>query len=966
MSQQDGSNGNLAASRRQEEEQFANAQQSQAGGPQPLQMQAGHLQQQLPQSLLDEGGSSSLVYDRTIKVPKTGYADLGMRVPPVKERNPDFNLKASSAAAAPTPSKDAAGQGLALQAAGAMLAGPAPGSGAASTGGDSAKSSSEGDDPQATVIPNLAAYVNVNPNLPQLFHAVRGGPLAAHVTAELLGKAVPVAVDRAIREIIQPVVERSVSIACITAKNVVAKDFAMEADEAKLRKAARLMVANLAGSLALVTCREPLHASISSHLRTLLVNAMNAAVAGSGGASTASQPPAVQLRDQETSALDQCVAICSTENLELGCMLIEKAATEKAIRDVDESLADEAAVRKTSREQKGRPYYDASIFDAGRYPKELPDALRPKPGGLRPDQLAVYDAFQRIPRQPAPSAPRPDGPGADPLGADGPPPTAGAGGQLNMTAMNAIALKLNGSVTTLLTTAGPRAPEISLAMIPPEHEIKQLIAAVPRVVAGGGGTLSSADNDAVLGFAQGIFKQLYEVTLSERLRLEALVALLEMTNRLCPQLGRDMGTWATYAPTKTDGQRKLHRAVLLLLVRSNLIQIGGLDAYLAKNANEGRDQVWLEFLILFVRTAVLENIAPPGKMPKMIGVVRGIAALEEGSTEINPAFRKAAVRLLEEIRNALTAGDARPDGGKGPGAGSGARLSYEEGSSMSPASLRQLRGASLAIAKTSQTFASADPPNAKQLVTEVLVQWLRVQNDAAGNDKIVAQFLQRLGQQFGVGSNDDQTERFLRLSAEVVVESCAKNKGQLDYQAVDGYAKLLSAVTRYMNSGGTPEQVSQQRLALLNKVLGVLARALVTGYEKAKRGGAAWDQRPWFRLLLDLVCELNAPDPALDPIKGGIVGVFGSTFHVVQPLVVPGFSFAWLELISHRMFLTNLLLTKDQKGWGIMHQLLIDLFLFMEPHLRKVELTDAIKKYYDGALRVILMLVHDFPAFLAA
>ena len=66
------------------------------------------------------------------------------------------------------------------------------------------------------------------------------------------------------------------------------------------------------------------------------------------------------------------------------------------------------------------------------------------------------------------------------------------------------------------------------------------------------------------------------------------------------------------------------------------------------------------------------------------------------------------------------------------------------------------------------------------------------------------------------------------------------------------------------------------------------------------------------------------------------------------------------------MFLSNLLVAKDQKGWGIMHQLLIDLFLFLEPHLRKIELTDAVKKYYDGALRVILMLVHDFPTFLAA
>jgi CCR4-NOT transcription complex subunit 1 len=37
----------------------------------------------------------------------------------------------------------------------------------------------------------------------------------------------------------------------------------MESDEAKMRKAGQLMVANLAGSLALVTCREPLRASVS-------------------------------------------------------------------------------------------------------------------------------------------------------------------------------------------------------------------------------------------------------------------------------------------------------------------------------------------------------------------------------------------------------------------------------------------------------------------------------------------------------------------------------------------------------------------------------------------------------------------------------------------------------------------------------------------------------------------------------
>ena len=42
-----------------------------------------------------------------------------------------------------------------------------------------------------------------------------------------------------------------------------------------------------------------------------------------------------------------------------------------------------------------------SIFNNLRYPGALPDALRPKPGGLHPHQLLVYEAFQRVPRQPS-------------------------------------------------------------------------------------------------------------------------------------------------------------------------------------------------------------------------------------------------------------------------------------------------------------------------------------------------------------------------------------------------------------------------------------------------------------------------------------------------------------------------------------------------------------------------------------
>jgi len=93
--------------------------------------------------------------------------------------------------------------------------------------------------------------------------------------------------------------------------------------------------------------------------------------------------------------------------------------------------------------------------------------------------------------------------------------------------------------------------------------------------------------------------------------------------------------------------------------------------------------------------------------------------------------------------------------------------------------------------------------------------------------------------------------------------------------------------------------------------------------------------------------------------------VFGSALHVVQPCVVPGFAFAWLQLISHRMFLSNLMILPNDKGWALAHQLLIDLFIFLEPHLRSADMNDAVKHLYNGTLRFLLVLVHDFPNFLA-
>lgn len=118
-------------------------------------------------------------------------------------------------------------------------------------------------------------------------------------------------------------VERSVTISCISTRELVVKDFATEPKEDKLRKASHLMAQKLAGSLALVTCKEPLRSNMQSHIRSYLSE--------TGFGDVAQQ--------------DAVVLLLMQDNLDVACAAIEKAATERALHDVDQAFEDQYEAR---------------------------------------------------------------------------------------------------------------------------------------------------------------------------------------------------------------------------------------------------------------------------------------------------------------------------------------------------------------------------------------------------------------------------------------------------------------------------------------------------------------------------------------------------------------------------------------------------------------------------------------------
>ena len=109
--------------------------------------------------------------------------------------------------------------------------------------------------------------------------------------------------------------------------------------------------------------------------------------------------------------------------------------------------------------------------------------------------------------------------------------------------------------TVLLAVSGARACEVKLVVLPADHQICRLLAAVK-------GRCPTGPNRPTRAF-----KRSYELSLAEPLRLEWSLCW-QSSALFVPNLGK---TWATYyAPMNTEQQRRLHRTVLLLLVRSRL------------------------------------------------------------------------------------------------------------------------------------------------------------------------------------------------------------------------------------------------------------------------------------------------------------------------------------------------------------------------------------------------------------
>lgn len=250
----------------------------------------------------------------------------------------------------------------------------------------------------------------------------------------------------------------------------------------------------------------------------------------------------------------------------------------------------------------------------------------------------------------------------------------------------------------------------------------------------------------------------------------------------------------------------------------------------------------------------------------------------------------------------------------------------------------------------------------------VFTEWVKLLQRVECNDVITAVFIKQLVEK-GVISDTDNLITFVKSSLELSVSSF-KESDHTDevFIAIDALGKLIVKLLVLQDfKDGT-------RKDYINTIFSVIL--LVFAKDHSQKD-TTFNERPYFRLFSNILYEwatirthnfVKISDARTREELIDFDSVFYNTFsgylHSLQPFAFPGFSFAWVTLLSHRMLLPVMLRLPKKMGWEKLMLLIIDLFKFLDQYTSKHAVSDAISVVYKGTLRVILGISNDVPSFL--
>lgn len=583
---------------------------------------------------------------------------------------------------------------------------------------------------------------------------------------------------------------------------------------------------------------------------------------------------------------EQAIILTVADNLDLMCAVIEKAAMEKATMEIDEVLSSAFASRKKHREQRpSQPFVDMETYQMPGFLNTLPQPLRPKPNGLQPAQLAVYEDFMRIPRAtPNPSTTSTgvvvDRTSASRMESGFTNPVYGN------TSSAAIPASVGGFDSSMVVGRGqqplkqqqqqgpPSAHMIlerfaqciaeietltsqtnvnSVNALPQHSDIRTLIRQIPMLA------MSNFDKaEAARTFAQKVVQLLYKS--EKQLTIEVYVVILEHLCEVSPNVGTLVTSWLTHA----DDERKYNVPVTVALIKAGLINLPEQDQELSILIDSGRTSA-IEFTARLIR-ACLFGEYPLATRHEFMASLEALGGLRTNQ------LPDSVLSLLEDMRKA-------------------------------PNPQQQLQ--QLPVIQEGQQGAAI-----REQLQFFFAEWVRLYQHPATTEKTMLAFATQLSQQ-SIFKVEDISSLFYRVCIEASVEHAIKFKmmpGQspeLAYQPIDALSKLIVCLVQ------VPLLEEQtDRLGNFTRALNVVVLCMSHHHELR---GQHFDQRPFLRFFTCILSDLHAVEQNIQSVYIPLLTALSNTLYTLQPSHFTGFTFAWLQLISHRLFMPQLLLAENQQ-----------------------------------------------------
>eukprot|EP00879_Flechtneria_rotunda_P010377 GHRR01010853.1.p1 GENE.GHRR01010853.1~~GHRR01010853.1.p1 ORF type:complete len:778 (+),score=325.49 GHRR01010853.1:1459-3792(+) len=441
--------------------------------------------------------------------------------------------------------------------------------------------------------------------------------------------------------------------------------------------------------------------------------------------------------------------------------------------------------------------------------------------------------------------------------------------------------------------------------------------------------LLGSSDEVTLYCAKRLFRRVWELLnkVHAGFHAEAISLCVSGSGGLESPGGRRISSELTSFWIALNAEAKFNKEIAEALLRKGLLLLPQVDEYLAKMLLSTRQQTLGDFAVLLARAVKdgLAGYADVSMSLDLLGKLSAAAGNNEGILQLLQAARQGS-RQRAAVRAGL------PD---------------------------------LPGLKDKQ-----DPPGFHQQVAQLFEDFAR-RAMANPDEKLHAGFVQQL-RVAGLLNMDDVTDRMLRILIELAVNHCLQSEaptprpdgtqapGPLSFLAIDPLVKLVVCLVAG-HGGGEP---------FLNRMLSMTVCLL---RRDAEDKAGAFNARPYLRLLLGLASELGPAEDAAAATTANSSGgsstprylrSVGLALLIVQPASVPGFAYAYLEIISHRCFMPRLLNSPGGAGWPLFEALLVGLLHVLEPALRAADLAEPLRLLYKGTLRLLLVLLHDFPEFL--